>query len=98
MKFSDDELLDFDLMELGGFRQAPRGLLHEHGDAYREHLAVAIHLVGWADRTEQMGVQTQAPGDYLKGFVEALREVSVRLRQGDYLPGGIAYDDMTGKG
>lgn len=93
MTLNDDDLLDFDYKVLANPR-AGRVLLEQHGDPYRYQLVIARHLDGWADRNEKGFPGTDK--QFTDGFALALQEVAAHLRQGDYLPGGILYDQTIG--
>jgi hypothetical protein len=92
---SDDELLDFDMKELGDLQTAPRTLLQQHGDTYREHLLIARSLEGWSRRHRRfVEGGTTMPGIRARdeGVIWTLEEVAIHLRQGSFLPGGALYD------
>jgi hypothetical protein len=86
---SDEDLLDFGLMELGGLEVAPRKLLREHGDVYRSHLLIARAFVNAADLTR---ARTELGTELDNSVIELLLELAARLRQGDLLPGGVWYE------
>lgn len=94
MRFTDEQLLDFDKSELPNWeRQMPAAALEdERAEWYRSQLAVAKFLEGWAARFRE---HSEGRGDdrFAAGFNEGLMEVVVRLRQGDVIPGGVAYRD-----
>jgi hypothetical protein len=93
MALTDEDLVDFNIKGLGGVERAPRRVLEEYGDAFRYQLVAARWIQQWADRLEE-----HAPligEQYNEGYVQALREVTAHLRQGDFLPGGQVYDEMV---
>src|SRR5438128_286713 len=92
MALTDDDLLDIDPKGLGGFERAPRTLLNEHGDVYRVQLVAARWIDGWRERVLTDSI-TQTAEDYRSGFDDALREAVAHPRQGDFLPGGVLYED-----
>lgn len=94
MALSDDELLDFDAERMPDYEPAKaERALSDHGDAYRYQLVAARHLQAWAEKVEEVG--TSNP-DWTDGHAAALRETAAHLRQGDYLPGGVYYDETVG--
>ena len=98
MALSDDELLNFDIRELGDVSRAPQDLLADHGDAYRQQLVIARHIEGWANRvqeTKRSPTSDREQDRFNEGFVHGLLEVVAHLRQGDYLPGGTFYDQTS---
>ena len=96
---TDDELLDFDLKRLGGFERAPRALLQEHGDAYRQQLITARWLDGYCRRrAARRGRLTSGRSeDFEAGVEDTLRDIVAHLRQGDFLPGGALYEDTINR-
>src|SRR4051794_4955973 len=96
MALSDDELLDFNEKELDHFdRTQARASLAKHGDAFRLQLITARHLEFWAKELEShKSISSDAQRD--AGVVWGLRQVAANLRQGDYLPGGVFYDQVVG--
>jgi hypothetical protein len=90
----EDLLLQFadDANALAG----ARATLEEFGDAYRYQL-MALHLehqaVHLAERRagEQLGKYGE--GQYMEGYVKALRDIAENLESGNYLPGGSPHDD-----
>ena len=82
----DDVLLDFDPSNYDHWdSDLANRLLVEQPELYRNHLAIARWIQGWADRMEQHPVESRKARD--EGFVAALREVMTHLRQGDLVPG-----------
>ena len=47
MRLTDEQLLDFDMKQLGGLDRAPRTILAEFGDAYRYQLLAARWIQQW---------------------------------------------------
>lgn len=90
MTLSDDELLDFDMKRLDRVKVVPRTLLDQHGDVYRSHLLVARWLDGYRERRS-----TPSPtGSHFEaGALDTLGDIAAHLRQGDFLPGGVFYED-----
>jgi hypothetical protein len=97
MTLSDDELLDFDKSQMPIYdpAKAERALV-EHGNAYRYQLVTARHIERWAGRLDKAGPLGVDPA-WEQGFEKALRDIAAHLRQGDYLPGGVPYDQTFGK-
>ena len=95
MALTDDELLDFDEKRLVDYDpvKAERALA-EHGDAFRYQLVAARHLEQWANRADVRTLTNDVR--FTDGLVDALRGVAAHLRQGDYLPGGVQYDETVG--
>lgn len=80
--------LDFDSERLAMYEEGRvREALTEHPSLYINHLEIAQHLSGWAERLEEDARPALDP-EFTKGYVEALREVAAHLRQADYAPGG----------
>ncbi len=99
MALTDDELLDFDHRALADFDlEAARRALAEHRDAYRAQLVTARWIDGWRERIERRrGEPTGDSEDWHDGFDFAARELAAHLRQGDFLPGGVLYEDDAGR-
>ena len=79
------EIFDFDESRLALY--IPEDMneqLKSQPSLFVNHLRIAKHLDGWADRQEK---ETQL-GEKYEHFTAALREVAAHLRQGDYLEGG----------
>jgi hypothetical protein len=92
MTLTDEELFDFDEKRLADYdAKKARQDLKQYGDAFRFQLVAAKHIEGWADRLEEHS-GTVDP-QFNAGYVLALREVAAHLRQSDYLPGGILFDE-----
>jgi hypothetical protein len=101
---SDDELLDFDTSRLAHWEpRLGERMLEAHGPLYRNHLVIAKHLDHW--REGNAGLQEMK--NYSRGGVDpddvdtidwGLKEVAAHLRQGDYLPGGVLYEETIGTG
>ncbi|HEY8776545.1 MAG TPA: hypothetical protein VIM33_08730 [Gaiellaceae bacterium] len=98
MALSDEELLDFDLKRLGGFKNSPHSLLVEHGDVYRTQLVVARWLDGYRERRVEPSITTDPNDRFEEGVGETLRDIAAHLRQGDFLPGGTLYEDEVKRG
>ena len=91
----DDVLLDFDLSRLeDGDTLDPRALLAQHGDLYRNHLSIARWVEGWRERHVASGVSERRSEEF-DAQNYALGEIAAHLRQGDFLPGGGLYGDIT---
>jgi hypothetical protein len=97
MALTDEQLLDFDVKALADLRRSPRELLAEHGDAYRQQLAMGRHFERWAWGAEEHR-HSNPDQRFHAGFVEALRVIAAHCRQGDWLPGGAFYDEMNASG
>lgn len=94
MRFSDDDLFDFDTSRLAKWdRTDPQALLERHPDLYRNHLAIAKWTDEWI---ASMKKHPTLKGEYQEGFVKGIREIAAHLRQGDLLPGGSIYDSFAG--
>lgn len=101
MPLTDDELLEFDASNYATYDEdkAREILQGEHGDTFRAQLVAARFIDGWRERTVQhdkTSVQTTFSPDYTEGWEKALLEVAAHLRQGDFIPGGTLYNDVTG--
>lgn len=94
---SDDELFDFDRSRLahwddaGPFARA----LSRASDLYRNHLIIAKWIDQWITGLEDMK-QDPSLGEGHEDFIQALREIAAHLRQADFLPGGVLYDEFVG--
>ncbi len=96
MAVSDKELLKFDATRIRNYDRAKAQRdLKKHGDAFRHQLVVARHLEEWADRDEVAAKSPTSDKTWLAGHANALRDVAARLRKGDYLPGGMLYDETV---
>jgi hypothetical protein len=95
MALTDDELLDFDQTRLADYDpvKAERSLA-EHGNAFRYQLVAARQIEQWADRADVRTVTNDER--FTDGLVDALRDVAAHLRQGDYLPGSLLYEETVG--
>lgn len=96
MALSDDDLLDFDHSRLADFElDRARRTLAEKGDVFRAQLVAARWIDGWRERV----LESPPMGDnedFRAGWDSALREVIAHLRQGDFVPGGVLYDEEMG--
>lgn len=91
----DDVLLDFDRSRLAdGDTLDPQRLLAQHGELYRNHLSIARWIEGWRERHVASDASGRR-GEEFDAQNYALGEVAAHLRQGDFLPGGGLYDDIT---
>ncbi len=91
---SDDDLLKFDRARLADAdRLDEQALLEQHGDLYRNHLAIALWVSGWRERLAES--RQPRTGDF-NGEDYALGEIAAHLRQGDFLPGGAFLNDLEG--
>lgn len=70
-------------------------VLIEQPELYLNHLRVAQHITAWADRDEQRHPSTSDDDRYQKGYVEALREIAAKLRQADYVVGGVMLREVS---
>jgi hypothetical protein len=57
-------------------------------------LVAARWIQQWADRLETDRLMDEAEN---RAYVNALREVTAHLRQGDFLRGGQIYEEEVGK-
>jgi hypothetical protein len=96
---SDDILLNFDVNRLADKdRLDTAALLGEHGDLYRNHLAIALWISGWRERLNDRPRRREEPGRF-NGEDYALGEIAAHLRQGDFLPGhSFMLDDEDSDG
>jgi len=96
---SDDELLHIEGEPPEGYDPAEaRQALAGHGDAYRYQLVAAIHLEGLARMfEEQIALNQKSLGtpEFVAGRILSLREVAGNLRCGEFLPGGLLFDEIT---
>jgi hypothetical protein len=89
---SEDALLHFDLEELEHDDiEHARALLESHPTIYKNHLTIAQFIEGWMSRI----ADDAEPGEFIDGFVQALREIAGHLRDGDFAvePGDGVEDD-----
>jgi hypothetical protein len=88
---TDEELMDFDTDRMPKWDEGrATRLLTELPELYRNHLAVA-HCLAWtADNLDHRAGPDGGSAD-LRGYERALRDTAARLRQGDYVPGGVLY-------
>jgi hypothetical protein len=89
---SDDSLLDFDQDRAYGLAGA-QALLRMHPTIYRNHLAIAKFLDGWIDRVWR----DAEVGAFEIAYVQALLEITARLRAGDFTDPPADLDVMTGE-
>lgn len=83
----DDELLNFDRSRLAHAEETDfAGLLVEHGDLYRNHLAIAKWIDRWREGMEGGMIE---PSEFQDGFRRGIADIAAHLRQGDLLPDGI---------
>lgn len=87
--FDPERLADYDSNRIDQ-------LLAEHPATYADHLAIALHISGWAERMEQRAIEKDT-GEFDRGYAKALREVAAHLRQGDYAPSGAFMLDHQGE-
>lgn len=92
MRYSDEELLDFDKERLANWRpeRAKNMLVSEDADLYRNHLVMAKWLDMWVENLTTDPLGRKGDEDYIR----ALREVAAHLRQADLVPGGVLYEQM----
>ncbi len=89
-ELDEDQLLDFDRARLADWDGArAQRLLVEQPELYRNHLAIARGLQGWAERLEA------DPSEGDDDFVRAICEIAAHLRQGDFIPGAAMYEEWT---
>jgi hypothetical protein len=94
MALSDKDLLTFDEKRLPRYNRAKAQRdLKKHGNAFRYQLVMARQLEQWAEMDAVAAKSPTSDKTWLAGHAAALRDVAVRLRQGDYLPGGPLHDD-----
>jgi hypothetical protein len=90
MAYTDDQLLDFDKSRMTYWdeNRARSLLAGPHADLYRNHLAIGKWIDGW------LAVKSSPPlGDkaFMDGYERGVREVAADLRNGELLPGGLAF-------
>jgi hypothetical protein len=96
MTLSDKDLLTFDEKRLPRYNRAKAQRdLKKHGNAFRYQLVMARQLEQWAEMDAVAARSPTSDKTWLAGHAAALRDVAVRLRQGDYLPGGPLHDDTV---
>jgi hypothetical protein len=89
---TDEELLNFDREGIEDWDEAGAMVLFvEQPDLYRNHLAVALYLDGWAAKVEEHE-RASSSAQFSRGYVEALRQLAAYLRKGALLPGGEQLD------
>jgi len=89
---TDNDLLDFDASRLWMTEASDvRRLLMKHGDVFRAQLVAARWLEGYRQR--RLADTNDWPPEHEEGWDEAMRDVIAHLRQGDFLPGGVFYED-----
>lgn len=102
MPIDDEALLRFDSTTYANYTEsrARERLRGEDADLYRGQL-IAAHLMDlWRERTlaHDMTVGSSTfSADYGVGWERAMREMIASLRQGDFAPGGGAYEDNIGR-
>jgi hypothetical protein len=96
MALSDKDLLTFDEKRLPRYNRAKAQRdLKKHGNAFRYQLVIARQLDQWAEMDAVAAKSPTSDKAWLAGHTGALRDIAVRLRQGDYLPGGPLYDEAV---
>jgi hypothetical protein len=100
MGVDDDLLLEIDESQLQDYdRAAAERALRQFGDAFRYQLVAARHIENWADDIEAGREAPDAPHPrFSDGVLYALRDVAAQLRCGDYLPGGLRYEETVAEG
>lgn len=95
MTLTDDQLLDFDHDQLAHFDLAvARDQLDKDRASYRPQLVLARWIDGWRERmAANEGGPARDQEQWIEGFDYAAREVAAHLRQGDFLPGGVLYEE-----
>jgi len=96
MPLTDDQLFDFDHDRLAHFDlDEAKQRFREQPEAYRAQLVMARWLDGWLERMVDysQGTTQEHPEVWQEGFEYAVREMGAHLRQGDFLPGGVLYND-----
>jgi hypothetical protein len=90
MDITDEQLLDFDKERLAHWRpeDAERVLAGDDADLYRNHLAIAKWIDGYAERLED-GEFAEKPTEFNRGYVKGIREIAAHLRQADLMPEGL---------
>jgi hypothetical protein len=84
-------IFDFDETELANYQpEKIDKILIEQPALYANHLRIAHNLAGWATKLEtpEFSVTGIDNEESRRGFIQALREVAARLRQGHYVEGG----------
>jgi hypothetical protein len=98
MPLTDDELFDFDRSRLARWdKEQSDQALKAMPDLYRNHLTIAKWIDYWREGLEKW---SQSPtnirdDEYYKGMFQALRDIAAHLRQTDFLPGSILFDNLT---
>jgi hypothetical protein len=88
MDENDERLLDFDKTEIDWRpERAAEALAGPYADIYRNHLAIARWIDGYAQRTQAQDIAPTAR-EHQEGFVEGVLWMAAFLRQGDLLPDG----------
>ncbi|MFI0141554.1 hypothetical protein [Streptomyces luteogriseus] len=97
MDENDERLLDFDKTEIDWRpERATEALAGPYADIYRNHLAIARWIDGYAQRYQANTLATGSP-EHNEGFVEGVLWMAASLRQGDLLPDGhLLQQDQPG--
>jgi hypothetical protein len=99
MELTDEELFDFDPERLGSYHEEwVNEAFEKMPDLYRNHLTIAKWIDGWRERMNAGGPGDLRSEDFREGSDFALREIAAQLRQADFVPGGVLYEDITNPG
>ncbi|MDT0409945.1 MULTISPECIES: hypothetical protein [Streptomyces] len=93
MEQSDERLLDFDKDRLADWNpeRAQEALRGDDAAIYRNHLAIAQWIDGWAERLEEDS-PLASEAAYQNGYINGIREIAAHLRQTDLLPEGVLLE------
>jgi hypothetical protein len=85
---NDEELLDFDTSRVAEWneRHARQLLAGVDANLYRNHLAIAKWIDGWAQTL--IGDHSAESDAYAAGMEKGVKEIAAHLRQGDFVSGG----------
>ena len=96
MALTDEELFDFDRERLDAYdKRRVNEVIAKMPDLYRNHLTIAKWIDGWRERMGEPSPMDLRSDDYQKGTEFALREIAAHLRQADFVPGGVLYEDLV---
>ena len=60
-------------------------------------MTLAKWIVGWRERLDEPSSNDLRSDNFNEGTTYALREIAAHLRQADFVPGGILYEDIVQK-